>query len=256
MPSPASHFAARIAILVAALTWAAAERTQAAAPGTAPGPANSPVVVELFTSQGCSSCPPADTLLGELAARDDVIALSLHVDYWDYIGWADRFASPAYSGRQRAYADAGHVGTVYTPGFVVDGREWRGWFRGDAPQVGGGPDVGVLALRLDAGRVTAHYTPVGGARDHDAYDLHLARLGFGLHTEVRAGENAGRSLRHDFVVLDYRQVPMAEADDAHAAEVDWPPPTTDPERQAVTAWVTPRGGLAPLQAAGGWLPAD
>ncbi len=223
------------------------------------GPARA-TLLELYTSEGCSSCPPADRWLSGL--RDDprlwreLVPLAFHVDYWDYIGWADRFASPAYSGRQRAYADAGHVGTVYTPGFVVDGREWRGWFRGDAPQVGGGPDVGLLALRLDAGRVTARYTPVGSARDHDAYDLHLARLGFGLHTEVRAGENAGRSLRHDFVVLDYRQVPMAEADDAHAAEVDWPPPTTDPERQAVTAWVTPRGGLAPLQAAGGWLPAD
>ena len=65
----------------------------------APASAQSPVVVELFTSQGCSSCPPADKLLHELAKRDDVIALALHVDYWDYIGWKDEFADPAYSDR-------------------------------------------------------------------------------------------------------------------------------------------------------------
>ena len=80
-----------------------------------------PVVVELFTSQGCSACPPADEMLGELADRDDVIALSLHVDYWDWIGWADTFAEPAYVDRQRAYAAVAGSSVVYTPHFVVGG---------------------------------------------------------------------------------------------------------------------------------------
>lgn len=78
-------------------------------------------VVELFTSQGCSSCPPADALLGKLTKRDDVIALTLPVDYWDYLGWKDTLASPAYSARQRAYAKARKDGQVYTPQMVVDG---------------------------------------------------------------------------------------------------------------------------------------
>ncbi|WP_299816047.1 DUF1223 domain-containing protein [uncultured Jannaschia sp.] len=82
-----------------------------------------PVVVELFTSQGCSACPPADEMLGELAGRDDVIALSLHVDYWDWIGWADTFAKPAYVDRQRAYAAAAGSSVVYTPHFVVGGMD-------------------------------------------------------------------------------------------------------------------------------------
>ena len=83
--------------------------------------ATSPVVVELFTSQACSSCPPADELLNELASRSDVIALGLHVDYWDYLGWRDIFASPANARRQRAYAEAGSARIVFTPQMVVDG---------------------------------------------------------------------------------------------------------------------------------------
>lgn len=82
-----------------------------------------PVVVELYTSQGCSSCPPADALLDELAKRDDVIALALHVDYWDYIGWKDIFGKPSYSSRQRAYARATGQRTVYTPQMIVGGKD-------------------------------------------------------------------------------------------------------------------------------------
>ncbi len=87
----------------------------------APALADSPVVVELFTSQGCSSCPPADELLGQLAERDGVIALALHVDYWDYIGWADTFASPAFTQRQHGYGYAANSTVVYTPQMVVGG---------------------------------------------------------------------------------------------------------------------------------------
>ena len=79
-------------------------------------------VVELFTSQGCSSCPPADKLLGAYAERKDVLALSYNVDYWDYLGWKDTLASPAYSERQRNYAQARGDGQVYTPQAVIDGR--------------------------------------------------------------------------------------------------------------------------------------
>lgn len=83
----------------------------------------SPVVVELYTSQGCSSCPPADRLLHKLSDRDDVIALALHVDYWDYIGWKDSFANPAFTHRQKAYAAAAKRRSVYTPQMIVNGQE-------------------------------------------------------------------------------------------------------------------------------------
>jgi hypothetical protein len=82
-----------------------------------------PVVVELFTSQGCSSCPPADALLATLATREDVIALALHVDYWDYIGWEDEFAESAFTERQKMYARAAGARTIYTPQMIVGGME-------------------------------------------------------------------------------------------------------------------------------------
>ena len=88
-----------------------------------PVKADSPVVIELFTSQGCSSCPPADALLGELASREDVIPLALHVDYWDYIGWKDEFAVPEHTKRQKGYAYAAGQRTIYTPQMIVGGLD-------------------------------------------------------------------------------------------------------------------------------------
>lgn len=92
-----------------------------APPAAVADPVKPMVLVELFTSQGCSSCPPADAMVAELATRDDVLPLALHVDYWDYIGWADSFADPRYSARQKAYARAAGMGSVFTPQLVVEG---------------------------------------------------------------------------------------------------------------------------------------
>lgn len=85
--------------------------------------AGGPVVVELFTSQGCAACPPADAILRKLAQRDDVIGLGLHVDYWDYLGWKDEFADPAHTSRQQAYARAGGRSMIFTPQMIVNGRD-------------------------------------------------------------------------------------------------------------------------------------
>jgi hypothetical protein len=162
-------------------------------------------------SQGCSSCPPAEALLGELASRDDVIALEFHVDYWDYIGWADPFADPRYTARQRAYGRALDQRYIYTPQMVIDGAvhvigsreaaveariEAARMRRELAREAGEVPRLALTPAEGGALTVTLDGPAPGGA----AYEL-LA-VGFdGAHeTQVRRGENAGRQLTNRHVV--------------------------------------------------------
>jgi hypothetical protein len=169
-------------------------------------PAGTPVLVELFTSEGCSSCPPADRLLARLAADQPVpgalvVPLSLHVDYWNHIGWKDPFSSLRYTERQGSYAARfGNPGRVYTPQMVVDGRtELVGSDEDAARRAIGesarGPRALVRAVPNAAGaaRVTVAGAP-GGA------DVFFAVIEDGLVSEVTRGENAGRRLAHTAIV--------------------------------------------------------
>lgn len=161
-----------------------------------------PVVVELFTSQGCSSCPPADKLLSELAEREDLIALSLHVDYWDYIGWKDPFGSPQNTERQRRYAEKLGLRYVYTPQIVIDG--WLDVVGSRRSEVLASIEkaaerakpVEVTFLSQDGGRVII---PEGQAPERGA-TIWLAVYDDAYETNVERGENAGRTLRNSHVV--------------------------------------------------------
>ena len=158
-------------------------------------------VVELYTSQGCSSCPPADAFLNELAKRDDVLALSFHVDYWDYIGWKDTFASPANTERQRAYARRFGIGYVYTPQMVVHGAaQMTGSNR---PAVLNGiaqaktmPAV-QIELRRDASGVHATLSPKKDTGPASVYAVLFDRE---HATNIRRGENGGRQIKYSNVV--------------------------------------------------------
>jgi hypothetical protein len=166
-------------------------------------------VVELFTSQGCSSCPPADAFLGELAKRDDLLALSFHVDYWDYIGWKDVFASPVNSRRQRDYARNLGLRYVFTPQMVIQGAaEAMG---ADRDAILGGisaqqkhPRV-PLTLRRGAGpgKMTVAIAAVPGSEPADVW---LAVFDHEHLTPVKRGENRGRAIRNFNVVRDFRRI--------------------------------------------------
>ncbi|MHA6344148.1 DUF1223 domain-containing protein [Roseivivax sp. CAU 1761] len=164
-----------------------------------------PVVVELFTSQGCSSCPPADALLAELAQRDDVIALALHVDYWDYIGWKDSFAQPRFTARQKGYARSEDRVSIYTPQMVVEGQH----------DVVGNRAKDVAALIAEH---AARESPVSLAIAREADMLaiaaetgaavgpaviYLVRYSDQESVQVRRGENAGKRLTYSHVVTDW-----------------------------------------------------
>ncbi len=167
-----------------------------------------PIVVELFTSEGCSSCPPADALLGELASRPDVLALSFHVDYWDRLGWKDPYSSRDATERQNRYATLLDLATVYTPQIVIDGK-WQavGSDRTDVEHAldlarRNHPEVPVT-LVLDHGRAQIKLGP-----DSTAVAGSVLLIGFDRRhvTAVARGENGGRTLAYVDVVRSVEEV--------------------------------------------------
>lgn len=169
-----------------------------------------PVVVELFTSQGCSSCPPADALLGELSMRDDVIALALHVDYWDYIGWVDTFGSPEMTRRQHGYAHAVGSTVVYTPQIIVEGQEHvigvRPMAVAELIQAHlATPDPVAVALTQDGGAVTLE---ARAYMDPPRPRMVVQLVTYSPHEEVQIerGERAGTVGHHYNVVTSWQVV--------------------------------------------------
>ena len=163
-----------------------------------------PVVVELYTSQGCSSCPPADAMLHDLAKRDDVIALALHVDYWDYIGWKDVFGRPENTERQHAYARAANAATVYTPQMVIGGV---------AHVIGSRPMQVMDAIQAQSARgqsVEVSLTRRGenvviaaDAGRRGDYVVQLVRYTPEQTVSIRRGENAGKNLSYANIVTSW-----------------------------------------------------
>lgn len=168
-----------------------------------------PVVVELFTSQGCSSCPPADALMHDLAERRDVIGLALHVDYWDYIGWKDEFADPSHTVRQKAYARAGGRRMIYTPQMIVNGQDSlvgaKAMKLADliAAHRRTAPRVQLDLTRDPQGGLQVALAP-GGAPLTGAYDVVLVRFAPLMHSRITRGENAGRNLDYANIVRSWQ----------------------------------------------------
>ncbi|WP_167730607.1 DUF1223 domain-containing protein [Terasakiella sp. SH-1] len=162
--------------------------------------ANSRVhVVELFTSQGCSSCPPADAFLGELALRPDVLALAYHVDYWDYIGWKDIYAKSEFSDRQRQYARQFELRYVYTPQMIVDGtyQDSGNRRRNIVRAIGQGNTPGVdvsLVVRDGSLHIKSNH--------NDHAEVFYVRYLKETETKVRRGENRGKTLTDYHIVTD------------------------------------------------------
>jgi hypothetical protein len=203
-------------------------------------------LLELFTSEGCSSCPPAEGWLTKL--RDspglwrNFVPLAFHVDYWDRLGWRDAFAAKEWTARQYEYSSRWNATGVYTPGFVLDGREWQNTGIPSATD----DAVGILKISLEKeGRILAEFRPAKS--ETGKFDLHVARLGFDLKTNVTGGENNGRKLQHDFVVLSLATEKMNDGKaQLKLGEVGAP-------TGAIAAWVTIADQIEPIQATGGWL---
>ncbi|HEY8090598.1 MAG TPA: DUF1223 domain-containing protein [Polyangiaceae bacterium] len=209
-------------------------------------------VVELFTSEGCSSCPPADAVLGELVrshAGHPVFALAFHVDYWDDLGWPDRFASPDFTARQGTYAKALRARGLYTPQMVVGGTEqFTGSDRDRADEAIARAltHLATVQLTLRARRSTPDTVAVEwtAAGTGPGETLSVALVESSTSTVVRAGENAGRTLRHTNVVRSFTTAPLATGPGSRTLPI---PPGS--EQLAVIAY-------AQRATAGGGMPVD
>ena len=221
-------------------------------------------VIELFTSEGCSSCPPAERWLSNLKNRADtfksVIPMAFHVDYWDYIGWKDRFAKPEYSNRQRQYVQAGGVSQSYTPQLVANSGEWRGFIAGQREWVPNDKNVGVLKASLpeNSDSIFVRFAPYkrgynqSSQKKYDQYVLNVAVLGMGLSTKVTAGENHDRTLNHDFVVLNH-QAKRVNANPAQWKVSKPSIPDVGQNGSALAVWLSEPGTQKIIQAVGGYL---
>ena len=247
-PAPAASLLAGLLLCALALppTGASAQTCQARSPD------RQALLVELYTSEGCNSCPPADrwlSLLKGAPAQPPVLAVAFHVDYWDRLGWVDRFGSARHTERQAEQQRSSGARFSYTPQVLVNGRDWRGWPTLpvlDAPAL-----VRIDLRRQDAQQVTASITPLRGAPARLA--LWWAVLEDDHSSAVGAGENHGATLRHDHVVRQYGRVavwgiePGASA--AHDERLMASPNGEGGRKARLLVVVTDAVTGAPLQAA-------
>lgn len=213
-----------------------------------------PVVVELFTSQGCSSCPPADALIAELAGRKDIIALALHVDYWDYIGWKDVFAQPAFTDRQRGYARAAGHRTIYTPQIIVQGFDHVVGYKPMALA-----DLLVrhhtravqapvsLEAERQGDRLAISMAALRGASAALPTKIHVQVVRFTPleRVEIHRGENAGKTVDYANIVTSWETVDIWNGRGSNAVSVTLP--SSDPV--AVIVQSDLNGGPGPVLAA-------
>ncbi len=209
---------------------------------------NQTQVIELYTSEGCSSCPPADKYLSGLKHSAQLfktfVPIAFHVDYWDYIGWKDKLALQKNATRQQVYKIVGNFNSVYTPGVLKAGKEWRSWRFAD---IKASPiKVGRLAIQVKDNRLTAHFD--GKKAPHN---LNIALLGMNITTKVRAGENKGKILKHDFVLLKHEMYPAKKPDWDFLLPKDFL--QSKHEKTVFVVWVEGETNPAPLQAVATYL---
>lgn len=216
-------------------------------------------LLELYSSEGCSSCPPAERWLSAQRTSSGLwtkfVPIEFHVDYWNHLGWVDRFANAEFAHRQRRYSREWGLRQIYTPAFVLNGQRWSPSSNLTTQPVKKTGDLQVKAQ--GSGKFLVSFETSQPVKN---LQVHAALLGNGLKTQVRAGENAGALLKHDFVVLALSS-PKNPADHFHQGQfhkyqssITLPRGITNAPSYSVAFWVTNLGSQKPLQAVGGDLP--
>ncbi|HEY9051108.1 MAG TPA: DUF1223 domain-containing protein [Gammaproteobacteria bacterium] len=210
------------------------------------------IMLELFTSEGCSSCPPAEKYLNEFYNHPKLwkpyIPLAFHVDYWDYLGWRDVYAKREYSERQRHYGRTLNVRTIYTPEFFVNGKEWRSGFYTRLPEIKT-RIVGNLKVDIKGQSITAMFLPSQTTMNNTV--LNIAVLGMDFRSQIKAGENRGRDTTHQFVVLAHETV----IGNNNTWKINLPALQQNniSRPKAVVVWISEQGSPVPIQSLGGFV---
>ena len=213
-------------------------------------------MLELYTSEGCSSCPRADEWMTSLKHSKrlwkEVVPVAFHVDIWDMDGWKDRLSSADHTARQRAYAQKWGVKKIYTPMFVENGREYRKDYRSLAALSNDGTAGGLLeATQTARNTFDLRYRPTQGT---GLWRIHFVLLGFNILSHVSSGENRGDNLKHDFAVLFHSSQDVETKAGVAWAGVRFPETLpVDPIQKAVVFWVSAGEDPTPVQVLGGFL---
>lgn len=212
--------------------------------------------IELFSSESCSSCPPADQWFSRLKSNPELwksfVPAVFHVDYWNHLDWKDDFSSREMTERQKAHANTWPEPRVYTPGVVLNGQEWTEWRSVASPPSNKSQSVGVLAIEEVSEKYKVSFSP---KRKLDgSVTFHLALLGMGMKNKITSGENSGSLLTHDFVVLAWKHEPGKKMPNGNiSAEFDKPKSEKKTTSRAIIAWIEEGSGPSVLQAAGGYI---
>ena len=231
-------------ILAATLSWGDSKPVK-----TFASEAKASQVVEIFTSEGCSSCPPADKWLSTFKKDPDLfktlVPLAFHVDYWDWLGWKDRFGSKEYTQRQRDYVKSDQLSQAYTPGILVNSQEFRQWFRGARKLPNNSGKPGILSADLSKDNtLTINF------KTNEPLVANVAILGMGITSTIKRGENTGKTLLHDFVVLNV---------DKKLGKGQWQFKLPDlktletGKQPALAIWLSEQDSPVIIQATGGYL---
>ena len=210
-------------------------------------------LIELYTSEGCSSCPPADKWISTLKNQKDLwtkfVPVVLHVDYWNDLGWRDGFSSHSMTKRQKDVAETWPNPAVYTPAVVLDGKEWRNWTNGELPNPVQNAPIQILVYQEKNGDFTV--TILGLPANHLEYSLKIAKLGMNINSKIGAGENSGKLLEHNFVVLAWDEKKINEKNASVKFHLDDKDNKTN--KKAIAVWVEQATKPIPLQATGGYI---
>lgn len=210
-------------------------------------------LIELYTSEGCASCPPADKWLNNLYGHNKLwkkfVPIKFHVDYWNYLGWKDPFSKKIFTKRQKKYSQEWRSNTIYTPGFVFNGIEWKYYV----------PPILELTRKLRPGNLIARRNNKNNFKVYFKPEIYkkkslkifAALLGHGLSSHIKRGENMGRRNIHNFVVLDIQSHIVRPKSGRYKTNFNFKSPPIKPKEYSIAFWVSHLDNLRPIQAVGG-----